>query len=85
MTDRGPLDVLMVEAAFPNEEIELCRRAGHYCPELLASDLGKLKHKAKVYISHNKPGAERKIFSQCQQAIQTHEIHPLNGGVRFKL
>ena len=79
------LDILMVEAAFPNEELDLCRRAGHYCPELLASDLRKLKHPAKVYISHNKPGAERRIFSQCQQMIQSHEIHPLNGGTRFKL
>lgn len=79
------LDVLMVEAAFPNEEIELCRRAGHYCPEMLARDLTKLKLKPKVYISHNKPGAESKIFEQCRQAIKSHEIHPLNGGVHFTL
>jgi cAMP phosphodiesterase len=79
------LDILMVEAAFPNEEIELSRRSCHYCPSLLASDLTKLKHKAKVYISHNKPGAERKIFSQCQQAIQSHEIHPLSGHEHFTL
>jgi ribonuclease BN (tRNA processing enzyme) len=79
------LDILMVEAAFPNEEIELCRRAGHYCPQMLATDLAKLKHPAKVYISHNKPGAERKIFEQCQQAIHSHKIFPLNGGVRFTL
>jgi len=79
------LDILMVEAAFPNEEIELCRRAGHYCPALLASDLTKLQHKPRVYISHNKPSAESKIFEQCQAAIQSHEIYPLNGGVQFTL
>ena len=82
---RDKLDILMVEAAFPNEEIELCRRAGHYCPEMLASDLTKLKHKPKVYISHNKPGAESRIFEQCQQAIRSHQIYPLNGGIRFTL
>lgn len=79
------LDILMVEAAFPNEEVELCRRAGHYCPELLARDLIKLKHKPKVYISHNKPGAEHRIFEQCRLAIQSHDIYSLNGGVRFTL
>lgn len=82
---RDKLNLLIVEAAFPNEEIDLCRRAGHYCPELLANDLRKLKHNTKVYISHRKPGAERKIFDQCQQAIQSHEIHSLSGGDRFKL
>lgn len=79
------LDMLIVEVAFPNEEIDLCRRAGHYCPELLASDLKKLKHKSKVYISHNKPGAEHRIFSQCQQLIHSHDIHSLTGGDRFQL
>jgi ribonuclease BN (tRNA processing enzyme) len=79
------LDILMVEAAFPNEEIELCRRSCHYCPSLLATDLMKLKHKAKVYISHNKPGAEHRIFSQCQQAIQSHDINPLSGHEHFTL
>ena len=36
------IDMLIVETAFPNEEIDLCRRAGHYCAELLAGDLDKL-------------------------------------------
>lgn len=82
---KSNLDILMVEAAFPNEEIELCRRSCHYCPSLLASDLVKLKHPAKVYISHNKPGAERKIFDQCQQAIHSHDIFPLISNSRFTL
>lgn len=79
------LDILMVEAAFPNEEIELCRRAGHYCPEMLAQDLIKLQHKPQVYISHNKPGAEDRIFNQCREAIVSHHIHPLRGGDQFTL
>lgn len=82
---RDKLDLLIVEAAFPNEEIELCRRAGHYCPQLLAEDLTKLKHNTRVYISHPKPGAERKIFTQCEQAIRSHQIHSLRGGDRFTL
>lgn len=79
------LDILMVEAAFPNEESELCRQAGHYCPDMLARDLAKLRHQPQVYISHNKPGAENRIFAQCREAITSHDIHPLHGGNRFTL
>lgn len=82
---RPGLDILLVEAAFPDEEIELCRRAGHYCPSLLAADLAKLKHPAQVYISHNKPGAEGRILEQCRTAIRSHQIHHLSGGDRFTL
>lgn len=79
------LDVLIVETAFSNEDIDLCRRAGHYCPDLLAQDLAKLKHQPRIYISHNKPGAEEKIFSQCEHDVKTHQVHSLSGGARFKL
>jgi len=85
LNDHPKLDILMVEAAFPNEESELCRQAGHYCPQMLADDLTKLTHRPRVYISHNKPGAEGRIFEQCREAIHSHDIFPLNGGVHFTL
>ncbi len=85
LNKRDKLDVLIVEAAFANADIDLCRRAGHYCADLLADDLTKLKHQPKVYISHNKPGAEKQIMAECEKAITTHKIHPLNGGFRLKL
>ena len=79
------LDLLFVEAAFPNRDIEICRRAGHYCPQLLGEDMAKLKHQPDVYISHNKPGDEEEIFAECQQAITTHRIKRLTGGAVFTL
>jgi ribonuclease BN (tRNA processing enzyme) len=79
------LDALIVEAAFPNAEIDLCRRAGHYCATLLAEDLEKLQHKPTVYISHNKPGAEQTIFAECQAAINGLDVHPLSGDDRITL
>ncbi len=79
------LDMLLVEAAFPNRDEELCRRAGHYCPSLLAADLRKLHLQPEVYISHNKPGAEDEIFRECQAAITSHRIHRLGAGDRFTL
>lgn len=79
------LDVLIVESAFANKDITLCHLSGHYCAELLGPDLAKLKHKPEVYISHNKPGAEGQIFSECQKAITTHTIHPLSAGHSFTI
>ena len=52
---------------------------------LLAEDLAKLRHKPRVYISHNKPGAEQIIFAECQAAINGLEIHPLSGDDRITL
>lgn len=79
------LDLLIVEAAFINADIKLCQQAGHYCASLLAQDLTKLRHKPRIYISHNKPGFEKQILSECETAIQGHEVHSLSGGTRFQL
>lgn len=85
LNDFEQLDLLIVETAFTNDEVDLCRRAGHYCADLLAADLAKLKHRPRIYITHNKPGSEQQILSECAQAIEGHEIHSLTGGTRFKL
>jgi cAMP phosphodiesterase len=85
LNQHATLDYLLVEAAFPNRDIELCRRAGHYCPELLAADLAKLKHKPEIYISHNQPGMEQEIFRQCQAAVTTHNVNRLTPETRFTL
>ena len=77
------LDLLIVESAFTNKDVTLCHLSGHYCAELLGPDLAKLNHQADVYISHNKPGAEGQIYSECQKAISSHTIHPLSGGHKF--
>lgn len=79
------LDIFMVEAAFANKDIDLCRRAGHYCPQLLGEDLEKLKHDPKIYISHTKPGEEQHIFAECQQAMPDRKLHLLNGSETFTL
>lgn len=83
LNQQDKLDVLVVETAFTNADIDLCRRAGHYCADLLAKDLAKLRHRPQVYISHNKPGSESQIMAECEQAIKTHEIHSLSGGTKI--
>ena len=79
------LDYLIVEAAFTNQDQELSRQAGHYCPKTLGEDITKLKHQPHIYLTHHKPGAEKKIFAECGQAIRTHKVTSLVGGQRITL
>ena len=79
------LDLLFVESAFANKDIELARQAYHYCPELLAQDLPKLKHRPQVCISHLKPGEEGVIMNECREALPGWELKQLKGGDVFRL
>jgi ribonuclease BN (tRNA processing enzyme) len=79
------LDLLLVEAAFPNSEIVLSKAARHYTPQLLAADIVKLKHQPKIFISHPKPGQETVIFDECRAAMPNRDINSLSGGEVFNL
>ena len=79
------LDLLFIESAFANKDIELARKASHYCPRLLAKDLSRLKHRPRVCISHLKPGEEELIMKECREALPGWEIHQLQGGDVFEL
>ncbi len=73
------LDALMVECAFANQELELSKIAGHYCPSLLAADLAKLRHRPRIYLTHLKPGAEKQIVAECKDLLPDHELVQLAG------
>lgn len=79
------LDILLVEAAFPDSHCDLAIRSGHYCPSLLAADLKKLKHNPKIYISHPKPGEEITILEECLRHLEGKNIVGLLGNEEFKL
>ncbi len=79
------LDLLIVECAFPNRELQLSRMAYHYCPQLLADDLVKLRHRPELYITHLKPGMEDLIYSECEQLIRGFSLHRLSAEDRFSL
>ena len=85
LNKHGSLDLLFVETAFADKDIELAKVAFHYCPQLLAQDLPKLKHKTKVCISHLKPGCEQEIIQQCKTALVDWDIHQLKSGDVFDL
>ncbi len=79
------MDLLIVETAFRNAELNLSRLAKHYCPSLLAEDLKKLRHRPAIYITHNKPGEEDTIHRELQDAGAGEVLHRLSGGEVFQL
>lgn len=79
------LDLLYVESAFGNHDHEISRISKHYCPELLAEDLKKLKHRPEIWLTHFKPGDEDLIFEECVEALPDFSVNRLSGGEIFKL
>jgi ribonuclease BN (tRNA processing enzyme) len=79
------LDLLIVESAFADEDRDLSVKARHYCPQLLAEDLKKLRHRPRLYLTHLKPGCEEKIVAQCRSHVEGLPVYRLCGGHRFKL
>jgi ribonuclease BN (tRNA processing enzyme) len=85
LNKRKSLDLLFIETAFADDDLELARVAFHYCPSLLARDLPKLKHKPRVYISHLKPGEEKQIMKECRAALPDWDLQQLKSGDVFEL
>lgn len=79
------LDMLIVESAFANHNIELSKLAKHYCPSLLAADMQKLKHNPEVYITHRKAGEEELILKECRELMPDRTVHGLAGNEIFTL
>ena len=79
------IDLLFVESAFSNHDLEISRISKHYCPDLLAQDLKKLDHRPDIWLTHFKPGDEDLIYQQCLDAIEGFSVNRLAGGEVFKL
>ena len=78
------LDLLIVEAAFPNRMKELSTLAKHYCPETLEKDLRNLVHRPDIHISHLKPGCEETVIQELKAACPDRNIVRLFGGEVFQ-
>jgi len=85
LNKRESLDLLFVESAYADKDIEMAKMAFHYCPQLLAKDLAKLNHKTRVCVSHLKPGSEQEIIEQCKTAMPDQDIHQLKSNDTFQL
>ena len=78
------IDLLFVEAAFSNNDIEISKISKHYCPRLLGEDIMKMKHRPDVWLTHFKPGDEELIYRECIEAMPEFQVHQIRGGEVFK-
>jgi ribonuclease BN (tRNA processing enzyme) len=82
---RDRLDLMIVEVGFGNSNRWLAEVSKHYCPDLLAEDIAKLRHRPRVAITHLKPGAEDQTYNECLEAIVGFDVLRLRGGDTFTL
>lgn len=79
------IDLLFIESAFADNDLAISKLSKHYCPQLLAADLKKLKHRPEVWLTHFKPGDEDLIYQECLDSIEGFTVNKLIGNEVFKL
>jgi ribonuclease BN (tRNA processing enzyme) len=77
------IDLLFVESAFSNHDLEISKISKHYCPSLLGADVLKMKHRPDVWLTHFKPGDEELIYQECVEAMPDFNVHQIKGGEIF--
>lgn len=60
----GPIDHLLIETAFSDEQRDLAMESSHLCPQSLRRLLDALDGTPQVHVSHLKPGLESRIAGQ---------------------
>jgi ribonuclease BN (tRNA processing enzyme) len=79
------LRYVIVETAFCNREKELAIASKHLCPSLLAEELGKLKRKAEIFITHLKPGEAELIMKEIDECAGVWKPRMLENNRIFEL
>ena len=79
------LKYLIIETAFCNRERELAIASKHLCPSMLAEELAKFKRKAKIYITHLKPGEVELTMQEIEQCAGEYAPRMLVNNQIFEL
>ncbi|MBC8338097.1 MAG: 3',5'-cyclic-nucleotide phosphodiesterase [Rhodospirillales bacterium] len=74
------LRYLLIETAFQNSRLNICKDAGHLCPSLLGEELRKLERAVEIFIVHTKPSAKKQIQKEISALDSTFEIRMLADG-----
>lgn len=79
LNERKP-DMLVIDVSFTDDEDELARLSGHLTPAQLAGQLQQLSCDPKIWVTHMKPGFEKKIIGQCLRLRRDRPIDYLRQG-----
>lgn len=75
-----PVDTLVIETAFSDDEIDVARVSRHLCPSMLASELAQFGGSADVFVTHIKPGEVDAVMGEIAAQGGRHRIAALRGG-----
>jgi ribonuclease BN (tRNA processing enzyme) len=76
---------LIIEVSLPNRYKAMALKTGHLTPELLASELNKMKHIPDIiFITHCKPGYRKKIKEELKK-LNINNIRILNDGDELEI
>jgi ribonuclease BN (tRNA processing enzyme) len=78
------LRYLIIETAFCEQELKLAIASKHLCPSLLATELGKLKRTAEIYITHLKPGEMEQTMQEINRMVHSYRPRMLMQGQEFE-
>lgn len=85
LNDLDALDLMIVETAFPDDHARLAELACHYTPATLARDIGRLRHRPTVAITHRKVGLEQRIMDEVETALAGWKVCALQRGDTFEI
>ena len=80
LNEMPDLGDLIIETSFENELRDIAVAAMHHWPDSLAQELGHLKTKPRIWITHLKPGNQAAIMGELRRVIPGREIAPLTQG-----
>jgi ribonuclease BN (tRNA processing enzyme) len=80
----GNLRYLIIETAFPNSEKDLAVISKHMCPDMLASELTKLKLRPEIFITHLKPGEAETTMREVAECVKGYTPAMLLNGQVFE-
>jgi ribonuclease BN (tRNA processing enzyme) len=80
-----PVEALVIETAFRDDEHALARISQHLCPARLREELANLTEPMNVFITHIKPGEVDAVMSEIGAHGSRHRIHALASGERMTL
>ena len=66
-SSQANLKAVITEVSFSNDVGTLAHASGHMTPDILATELKKLTRKARVLITHTKPGHVSRIEAELKQ------------------
>lgn len=74
------LRYLLIETAYQEARLDLCKITGHLCPSLLEKELRKLEQPVEICIVHTKPSAKQKILKEVAALDVNFDIRFLSDG-----